>query len=61
MKVLIYNKENLKKILRNSESDKNIVAFVCTSLDNVAGGLERQLVRVANELYKKGFKITVNY
>ena len=28
-------------------------------MDNVAGGLERQLVRVANELYKKGFKIII--
>ena len=48
-----------KNFLRNSKFDKNVIAFVCTSLDNVAGGLERQLVRVSNELYRKGFNIII--
>ena len=35
---------------------KNI-AFICTSLDNVAGGLERQIVRTCNSLAKLNFKV----
>ena len=35
---------------------KNI-AFICTSLDNVAGGLERQIVRTCNSLAKLDFKV----
>ncbi|EEE39752.1 glycosyltransferase [Prochlorococcus marinus] len=35
------------------------MAFICTSLDNVAGGLERQLVRVASQMYEIGFEVII--
>ena len=38
---------------------KRIIGFVCTSFDNVAGGLERQIIRTSKSLYFKGFKIYV--
>ena len=38
--------------------DKNI-GFVCTSFDNVAGGLERQIIRTSKSLYSKGFKVYI--
>lgn len=38
---------------------KRIIGFVCTSFDNVAGGLERQIIRTSKSLYLKGFKIYV--
>lgn len=41
------------------KSEKYVVAFVCTSLNKVAGGLERQLVRVANELSIAGYSVLI--
>ncbi len=37
-------------------NQKNI-GFICTSFDNVAGGLERQIIRTSISLYSKGFKV----
>ena len=51
-------KEKIKKFKKRKSNDY-VVAFVCTSLNKVAGGLERQLVRVANELNKIGFKVLI--
>ena len=47
------------KIVKKGNLNKYVVAFVCTSLNKVAGGLERQLVRVANELSKSEFKVLI--
>ena len=47
----IKKEKSLKK-----KSTKNI-AFICTSLDNVAGGLERQIVRTCNSLARLDFKV----
>ena len=47
----IKKEKSLKK-----KRTKNI-AFICTSLDNVAGGLERQIVRTCNSLAKLDFKV----
>ena len=41
---------------RNSK--KNI-GFVCTSFDNKAGGLERQIIRTSKSLNKRGFKVYI--
>ena len=38
---------------RNSK--KNI-GFVCTSFDNMAGGLERQIIRTSKSLNKRDLK-----
>ncbi len=51
-------KENIK-IVKKGNLNKYVVAFVCTSLNNVAGGLERQLVRVASELSEEGYKVLI--
>ena len=45
--------------IKNKKSKKFVIAFICTSLDNVAGGLERQLVRVASQLSKYEFKVLI--
>ena len=52
--VIIINKK-LYKI----NNKKPVVAFICTSLDQVAGGLERQLVRVASQMYQKGYDVKI--
>ena len=46
---------NFKKTKRK----KFVIAFICTSLNNVAGGLERQLVRVANQLSKYDLQVLI--
>jgi len=51
--------EDKKRILKKTNQKKIVVAFICTSLNNVAGGLERQLVRVASELSKFDFKVFI--
>ena len=35
------------------------VGFVCNSLENVAGGLERQIIRTSKSFLSKGFKIYI--
>ena len=47
------------KIQKKIKQKKIVVAFICTSLNEVAGGLERQLVRVASELSKYDFKVLI--
>tara|TARA_B100000212_G_C27369883_1_gene532076 strand:+ start:1176 stop:2300 length:1125 start_codon:yes stop_codon:yes gene_type:complete len=42
--------------LENKRKIKNI-GFICTSLDNVAGGLERQIVRTCNSLAEYNLNI----
>ena len=41
------------------KNKKYVIAFICTSLNQVAGGLERQLVRVASQLNYVGFKVLI--
>ncbi|CAE19680.1 Glycosyl transferase, group 1 [Prochlorococcus marinus subsp. pastoris str. CCMP1986] len=43
--------------MRNNK--KRIIGFVCTSFDNVAGGLERQIIRTSESLNLKGYKIYI--
>ena len=50
----IFNKKLYKK-----NKKKHVIAFICTSLDQVAGGLERQLVRVASKLDQKGYEVKI--
>jgi len=38
---------------------KKIIGFVCTSFDQVAGGLERQIIRTSESLNLKGYKIYI--
>tara|TARA_B100000886_G_scaffold336327_1_gene294880 strand:+ start:1277 stop:2377 length:1101 start_codon:yes stop_codon:yes gene_type:complete len=38
---------------------KRVLGFVCTSFDNVAGGLERQIIRTSESLNLKGYKIYI--
>ena len=38
---------------------KRIIGFVCTSFDQVAGGLERQIIRTSESLNLKGYKIYI--
>ncbi len=45
--------------MSNSRSKNHVVAFICTSLDQVAGGLERQLIRVAEQLSQYKFKVII--
>ncbi|ABM70678.1 glycosyltransferase [Prochlorococcus marinus] len=39
------------------KENKKILAFVCMSLDKMAGGLERQIIRTAKSLSDSGFKV----
>ncbi len=48
-----------KKSKKSKKLKKYVVAFVCTSLNKVAGGLERQLVRVASQLSDAGYKVFI--
>lgn len=54
MKMYFFKIKKEKSIKK--KRTKNI-AFICTSLDNVAGGLERQIVRTCNSLAKLNFKV----
>ena len=54
MKMYFFKIKKEKSIKK--KRTKNI-AFICTSLDNVAGGLERQIVRTCNSLAKLDFKV----
>ena len=45
--------------MRKFKSEKYVIAFICTSLNKVAGGLERQLVRVATELSNAGYEVLI--
>ena len=38
-------------------SNKPVLGFICTSLNNVAGGLERQILRTCKELDALGYKV----
>ena len=38
-------------------SNKPVLGFICTSLNNVAGGLERQILRTCKELDDLGYKV----
>ena len=38
---------------------KKNIGFVCTSFDNIAGGLERQIIRTSKSLNKRGFKVYI--
>ena len=45
--------------MKNKKSKKYVIALVCTSLNQVAGGIERQLVRVASQLNNAGYKVLI--
>ena len=47
------------RIRKKSKPEKFVIAFICTSLNKVAGGLERQLVRVASQLSEAEFKVLI--
>ena len=51
--------ESKIRILNKTKQKKLVIAFICTSLNKVAGGLERQLVRVASHLSQSGFKVLI--
>lgn len=37
--------------------NKKSIGFICKSLDNMAGGLERQIIRTCDSFISKGFKV----
>ena len=39
--------------------NKPVLGFICTSLNNVAGGLERQILRTCNALDSLGYKVFI--
>lgn len=48
LKIMLFNK--------NNKNNKNI-GFICTSIDNMAGGLERQIIRTCESFIKQGFSV----
>lgn len=58
LETIIYKKKINKNKIDRSKIDKNkTLAFVCTSIDKMAGGLERQIIRTAKILSEEGFKV----
>lgn len=44
-------------MFRSEKARLKTVAFMCTSLNNMAGGLERQIIRTAIALSEQGYKV----
>ena len=36
---------------------KKNIAFICSSLDGMAGGIERQIIRTCNSLLEKNYNV----
>ena len=43
--------------MKNKRNKKKVIALVCMSLNGMAGGIERQIIRTCFELKQFGFDI----